>query len=296
MENKYIYHFTRYENLKSILESDILRITSIENMNDVNESTIQYPKSMINVSSNTINNLIDEYNRVNGYDKEPYKAHIQAKKEVSEVYKNLYSLSFVELKNEKDKIEDCELLWAHYGDCHRGAAIKFNKKKLNKLLEEQFYLKSVKQNIKYVTKENLKIAIIKTFEDLMQFKIRKISKENFLKRSNYFYKLKCWDYEQEYRFLVYSSEYESKDNYKYLELKNIKSAIESISIGYNANYENYRRICMDNDLGSIFPKKCYSIWGEDSPLDIIDITLEKFKGIKLEKVEFPLINESSGKN
>lgn len=292
MDNKYIYHFTSKAKLENILKSNTLRISSIKNMNDVNESTIEYPKSMSNVNSNTINYLIDEYKKVNGNDNEPYKAHIQAKKEVSKVYDNLYSLSFVELNEKKDKIDDCDLLWGHYGDCYKGVAIKFNKEKLNKLLDEQFYLKSLKQNVNYVTKESLKITIIDTFEGLMRFKKREINIEDFLKTSNYFYKLKCWEYEQEYRFLVYSV----KDNIEYHELKNIKNAIESIIIGYNANYEEYKRICIDNGLANVFPNRCYNIWGEDSPLDIIDIVLEKFKNVELETVKFPFVNESSGEN
>lgn len=287
MKNKYIYHFTKCDNLKSILKTDSLRINSIKNMNDVNESVVQYPKSMIKVSSNIVNYLEDEYIKANVNDNQIYKAHIQARKEANKIYKNLYCLSFVELK--KDEIENCDLLWAHYGDSYRGVAIKFNQEKLNKLLEEQYYSKLVKQNIVYVSKENLKSVIIKTFEDLIRFKKREISIEEFLKKSNYFYKLKCWNYEQEYRILVYSYEH----NLKYLELKNIKSAIESIIIGYNANYEEYREICIDNELGNIYPNRCYDIWGEDSPLDIIELTLEKFKKTELEEVKFPFVNEDS---
>lgn len=286
MDNKYIYHFTKKENLENIFKSDTLRIISIDNMNDINENTIQYPKAMTNVNLDIVNYLIAEYKKVNVNSNYPYKAHCQAKEIAKEVYKSMYSLSFVELREGKDKICECDLLWAHYGEKSKGVAIKFNKEKLNKLLEEQFYLKSAKQNINYVTKENFKIAIIEAFEQLIRFKKGEISIEDFLKKSNYFYKLKCWEYEKEYRFLVYSSEALEENNCKYVELKNIKSAVESISIGYNADYYEYRKICIDNNLGNIFPVRCYSIWGEDSPLDIEEITLEKFKGLKLESKIF----------
>lgn len=277
MNNKYVYHFTKYENFKNIIEGDNLRISSMKNMNDINESTIQYPKSLTYVDEKTNNDLKEKYLRRMGNDEEIYKEHIQAETEISELFKRLYSISFVEIDKEDD-IEECDLLWAHYGDCYRGVAIRFNKENLNKLLDEQYYSKSAKGNIKYVTKDKLKVAITRTFEEFMVSKESEINVQEFFIKSNYFHKLKCWDYENEYRFLLYSHSYQ--DGVSYLELKNIKSAIDKIFIGVNGDFDKYSEILKVNNLHNIYIKRCYDIWGKESGKEIEDRIFELFRQIK----------------
>lgn len=268
MKNNFIYHFTTLDSLKKILQSNTLRISHISKMNDINENTIKYPKSLDDINSNDLYLLNFLYKRQSKYTEfEQTKKDLsyidvfnQAKKELSYIYEDIYSISFSQL-SEKEYIENCELLWAHYGDKHKGVSIKFNKENLINLIKTQ-YPESFYNNITYLSKVDLKNNISLTLNNLLKLKNCKISFKDFILNSNYFHKLDCWSYENEFRVITCNP---SKK--EFLELNNIINCIDKIILGYNC--ESYK-------LDSIPIKRCYdNIWLENM-IDTIKNVYENF--------------------
>lgn len=131
MKNNNIYHFTNLESLKSIILSNQLRFSLVERSNDPSEGEysrnliIKYIKKNIkNVEKQS--NVISFFNinTTKRYNLDDYESKL-----------DLFAISFT---NDLNNVHN----WMEYGDYGKGAAISFDKEKLeNELKNLEPYLK-----------------------------------------------------------------------------------------------------------------------------------------------------------
>lgn len=150
---------------------------------------------------------------------------------------NIRSISFTnDFRTEKRRCFCNPLMWAHYGDNHKGVCLVFDRNKLIELLKisrNGVYLKQPKR-IKYSSKEFDNYTISKN-ENIQEF-IRKNSKDLI------FTKKKDWIYEKEFRlvFLPNKGKFINRSFF----IKNISFALKAIILGENFP-DSYKDVMSD---------------------------------------------------
>jgi hypothetical protein len=237
---KYLYHYTDISKAMKILYYETLQFSPITNTNDIFE---QKPKLLFE------ENIYD--------DSELLKAEKRIENYFQENRKRIKILCFSQ-DNQKDSAnslltKDMQLanvigrgfalprMWAQYADDNEGICLIINKEKLiSKLQNEGFIFTSKKVdyspsysafkiNAQEITKLSKKIDNNTT--DVIADLIRTNSK---YVRYNYFYKLKDWSTENEFRILILTN----GDDDKSVKIPKIFDFIEGIVIGNNTNEEN----------------------------------------------------------
>jgi hypothetical protein len=223
---RYLYHFTSIEKATLILDGDSLKFSKITSTNDTLEAK---PKmSYYDISSNKkLNDIFNCTSNIN-------KKYIQLL---------CFSMDIDKIKtsdNEKIYLSDYSdrgfalpRMWAQYAHDNDGVCFVFDKEKLSKAINESLNKSLITEGaIEYVSQyTNLnfdydKLNFLLNSESEL---VKCINFVDFLKSNkeytkyNYFYKLKDWANENEYRFLAYG------DNDFYI--KNIKETIVGIIIG-----------------------------------------------------------------
>jgi hypothetical protein len=135
LDDKFLYHFTSAESLLKILENMTLKMSSFENLNDLNEKEVNF------ILNDWLKGL-----KINKYISEQCQV-----------------ISFSQNYQKKEKFCECGCnhprMWAQYADKNKGACVVINEKKfieINKtILNEIFWkIENVSYN-PYIYKENL---------------------------------------------------------------------------------------------------------------------------------------------
>ena len=141
MENNNIYHFTKLESLKSIMQSKQLRFSLVEKSNDPSEG--EYSRNLIiKYIKKNIKNVEKQSNIISFFNVNTTKRYNLGDYESK---LDLFAISFTHDLNNVHN-------WTEYGDYGNGVAISFDKEKLeNELKNMEPYLKF--KNVIYNEKE-----------------------------------------------------------------------------------------------------------------------------------------------
>lgn len=126
LDDKFLYHFTSAESLIKILENMALKMSSFENLNDLNEKEVNF--------------IFQDWQK-----------GLQIKKYISEQCR---VISFTQNFQKKDMFCECGCnhprLWAQYADKNKGACVVINEEKFienNKSILNEIFWKI--ENVKY---------------------------------------------------------------------------------------------------------------------------------------------------
>ncbi|HRS18054.1 MAG TPA: DUF2971 domain-containing protein [Bacteroidales bacterium] len=207
-----IYHFTKISTLvELILPTMLLKLNSIENMNDPRETKIF---GFSQITDSVDNSSLEKNN-----------------KEFSDfIKKNIKICSFVKNATVGDSIIEGfknTMMWAHYGDNHKGVSIALN---YNKIKEKNKKIKFEK--IEYFKPNNNFLQIDKQEynKDKKKYRENLFINEETLKKL-FFQKTWEWSNENEIRALI-------KNGKKKDDFIKIKDCIEMIYLGVDCS-ENY---------------------------------------------------------
>ncbi|MDU4320144.1 MAG: DUF2971 domain-containing protein [Clostridium sp.] len=114
---EYIYHFTTIDSLIKILLTDTFRLSSVEKMNDINESQPIHKRFGFKLDSS-------ERERI---------------KEKEEYIRSRTFLGCFNILQLGEDIRDKVSMWGHYADSCKGICLKIDKLKLDKLLFDKIY-------------------------------------------------------------------------------------------------------------------------------------------------------------
>lgn len=202
---KYLYHFTSLDSLIKILLTDKFRLSSVDYMNDINESLPLYES--VEVSAENV--------------------------EKEKKIRRRTFLGCFNVLEENENIRDKSSLWGYYAQSCTGVCLKINKAKFDALLLKVIYDFENDVSESNVHIERFKIKYEKE-SDI--YKHRKICANDvgldFYTYLKYLYDKKSneWKVENEFRYLVYNADYQDEEYYY---IDNFSDAIEDIYIGKN---------------------------------------------------------------
>lgn len=220
------YHFKELENL---LKEEVITLKRAEFVNDYFDfhPSYDYTKDKSNKNEEIYQSVKRVYPNIK---KNMLKNNVNLKKAYESYNNDLRKLCYYcSFSKNFDQTEATHLLmWSHYANNHKGLClkIKFNLDDLNTkvMVFDKIKYEDNRANIKKDDKGEEKI--IKTF----------------------FYKSKCWKYEDEYRLVEtsYLFEENSQEN-QGVEIKKVKiGKLEDIYFGLNCYQENIDKIRMLN--------------------------------------------------
>ncbi|MBR3833288.1 MAG: DUF2971 domain-containing protein [Lachnospiraceae bacterium] len=258
--DQYLYHYTNIDKALKIINTNSLRFSSINNMNDTSES-----KMKIIFSSDNITN-IKEYkeitDRISNYFKECsdiiqllcFSMDVRLNEDENEKILNM--------RDDKAKYYDVSgrgfalpRMWAQYATNNEGVCFIFNKRKLIKSVEDTIAF------IKHGPVEYKKIFdryyIDENTMDTLNRKILMISNgtltllnmiqgdNNFMKY-NYFEKLDDWKSENEYRIIALI---DNRNLTEPTKINNMSNFLEGIVIGEKMDvaYEKTIKLLIKNE-------------------------------------------------
>ena len=249
MENKeLIYHFTSLEGLIKILITDSIRLSNINDVNDIEESNGLFINgaSEKTIAINNIDKEVSKIVEVRGIEqatkvvdviKECNKAYDEIKGnklKYDKFKKNIFVTCFSKGANQRFM----NIMMSHYGDKHKGVCIVFNKENLDELFKEyktNYGLSGYAEDVEYETLFENSIKE-KDFLEACECESEKEKMEMFIK--NYFFnKNNEWSYEEEYRYVIWDKGFKSKEysyaikEYNNYYLYGISKCIEKIKIG-----------------------------------------------------------------
>lgn len=165
-----LYHYTSFNSAVKIIESSVLKFSSLQRMNDINEKYRQ-----IYLSSGIANN--------NDFHKKM--------SDCNSILSNFKQISFT-CDSGKRFGFDIPAMWAHYAERGDGVCLLFDKKLILKEIGKNRYKYA---KIKYIKDPNNEYHFDKEYDDIEEFYLK--NKELFVTKSN------DWSYEQEFRILNY---------------------------------------------------------------------------------------------
>ena len=164
-----LYHYTSFNTALNILETNELWFNHLSNLNDINELY-----------------------RPLFFDKVTKETELLAQREL-EMYQQV-SLTM----DSKRYGFDIPAMWGHYGDKGRGVCLIFDKQKLINSISSDIY----HRRITYVSPNHSFSMFIKSDGSTIIPLSKKEIKESFFKKT------RDWSYEQEYRLLIKTVDYE----------------------------------------------------------------------------------------
>lgn len=201
-KRKLVCHYTKREiAIEKILSDRKLRFSELINSNDPWE----YKKN-IGISIEEIEDIFPAY-RQNA--------------QIFQLVDKVKSISFTMDDKEKKCFENI-LMWAHYGENHRGICLIFDEYKLCELFEndESFVNRRLKEKeVSYVNSAE-KINSNKKDDDAITF-LKKYEKPLFYTKNE------AWSYESEYRLMLFPDNNEPGDTF----LNGIDKALVAIILG-----------------------------------------------------------------
>jgi len=200
IEKKYLYHFTKRETLiEHILPNLKLKLSSLEETNDLVENKLHIQRGIANALSNNILGL---------------ENYLNLRQEILYSLKNVYKICCF-----SDNY-DLSRMWATYGNNHKGVCLRIDYEKfcrVNELNSNKSYCKKVvyKPQLNYDS-----IVGLKSHKNLDHKEvILKVIRKNI--KTIFFTKQKNWNSEREVRYLTI----EKKD------FCSIKESLDGIILG-----------------------------------------------------------------
>ncbi len=223
--DNYIYHYTSIEKAILILNGDSLRFSKMTSTNDTLESKPKMSYQEI-IANDRLKKVFEQINIIN-------KNYIQLlcfSKDNTVILNDITTNT--KLNDYSGRGFALPRMWAQYSNNNNGICIVFNKKQLEPIIKKELNESLILfGDVEYVDQyEKLDTNYLELGQLLVDNEIQKsINYVHYLKshqsftKYNYFYKLKDWKNENEYRYLAYGNEE--------FFIKNIKNAITGIIIG-----------------------------------------------------------------
>ena len=227
-EPYYLYHYCSFDKALKILITNSLRFSNLNNLNDTTEC-----KPKIHVGNENYKNILNFCNNINNYiniccfstDDTSIEPHTKN----SDFYPNDYLGRGFALAR----------MWAQYSSDNTGVCLIFNRIKLLKLIDNRTHWNKLVKYCNYkqpVFKFNAKI--ISDYNITQQKKYRPATFKKFLCENddyidyNYFYKLKDWENEHEFRIILFN------DIRTNTCIENISGCLEGIIVGEKIDATN----------------------------------------------------------
>lgn len=240
-ENLYLYHYTKFEIAKIILDSMKLKFNNYGNSNDPYET-----KELV----------FSIFQKEKRLDFDLFMKPIEYNKKI-EILNNYKVLCFCRDKKPllKGKLinKSCTLLrmWAQYAENHKGICLIFDKFSLFKAMSKSYNKKFYCFDVEYVDLFEInayehRIGISTIILDSKENNIVEVVKNNINKypQEMFFTKDKDWENEREFRYILIGEE--KKDYYI-----NILSSIRGVILGKNVSSEHIKiihNICCENNI------------------------------------------------
>ncbi|MGL4741156.1 MAG: DUF2971 domain-containing protein [Sarcina sp.] len=213
MEKEYLYHFTTVESLIKILLTDKFRLSSVDYMNDVNESLPLY--EVFDRSEEEIQKEKDDRART--------------------------FLGCFNILKPNENIRDKSSLWGHYANGATGVCIKVDKMKFDDLITNIQYDMQYDATNTNVHTDQFRINYKKESEIYNHKKIcsNGTSLPDYIEL-NYLYSKKSeeWKIENEYRYLIYNADWQ---HMSYYFIEKFSNTIDAIYIGQKNNEDDLLR-------------------------------------------------------
>ncbi|MFO9416554.1 DUF2971 domain-containing protein [Legionella pneumophila serogroup 1] len=223
LENKnYIAHYTNLDTaLNYILPSNKLRFGTAGKVNDPYENKIDWLED--DPSTTLTLDCPDKLNKIRTL--------------ISNHIKLLCVTHFRDLEKHETGIENLyyaiPLMWAHYGNKHKGACLIFDKEELGKEIEKiPVEGKIIRKKVEYCSflstvGDGGGIAVDRALLTNMigdtKLLYNEVNKNAYLE-TKFFRKTKCWEIENEYRWLLFSKTYNDV-------FVNYKNSLKAIILG-----------------------------------------------------------------